>query len=128
MKYLKIVSVVFIGLMFVVAGCGQQGGKASESNLTVGMAKKFIYPKKTNQAEVLEIFGPPDLVTRKEGKEVWTYDKIANEVVSSSGYLTIILAGYSKNRSRSSSISTMLIIYFDKNDVVEDYAMSVSKF
>jgi hypothetical protein len=32
---------------------------AKESALTPGMAKKYIYPGKTTQTEVLEIFGPP---------------------------------------------------------------------
>lgn len=101
---------------------------AADSNLTAGMTKKFIKPGETTQTEVLEIFGPPNLVTSKSGKEVWTYDRISQEVTSSQGYLTIILAGYSKNKRRSSSRSVMLMIYFNKRETVSDYKLHVAKY
>jgi len=99
-----------------------------ESALTPGMAKKYIYRSKTTQTEVLEIFGPPDLVTHKGGKDVWTYDKISHEVSTSGGYLTILLAGVSGESGRRASRSVMLIIYFDENEVVMDYKLSAAKF
>lgn len=116
----------------LVSGCassyGTKQGAAKESALTSGMTKKFIYPGQTTQTEVLEIFGPPDLVTRKEGKDVWTYDKISQDVSTSGGFVTILIAGYSKSSGHSRNTSTMLIIYFNKNEVVDDYKLSVSKF
>lgn len=102
--------------------------EAADSNLTAGMTKKFIKPGETTQTEVLEIFGPPNLVTSKSGKEVWTYDRISQEVTSSQGYLTIILAGYSKNKRSSSSRSVMLMIYFNKRETVSDYKLHVAKY
>lgn len=123
--------VLLAGLAVLGAACATQKmsqGEAKESALTAGMTKKFIYPGKTTQTEVLEIFGPPDMVTRKSGTEVWTYDKISQEVSSSGGFVTILIAGYSKQSARSSNRSTMLIIYFDKGEVVEEYKLSVSKF
>ncbi len=101
---------------------------ARPSAVTPGMAKKFIYPGKTTQAAVLETFGPPNIVTHKGGKEVWTYDKISQEVTNSGGFLTIFIAGYSKERATSNSRSTMLIIYFDKKDVVTDYVLHSAQF
>lgn len=123
--------ILLAGLAVLGAACATQKttqGEAKESALTAGMTKKFIYPGKTTQTEVLEIFGPPDMVTRKSGTEVWTYDKISQEVSSSGGFVTILIAGYSKQRASSNNRSTMLIIYFDKKEVVEDYRLSVSKF
>ena len=102
--------------------------QAKKSALTQGMAKKYIYSGKTTQTEVLEIFGPPDLVSRKAGKEVWTYDKISQKVTSSGGFLTILIAGYSRSSYESRNRSTMLMIYFDTHEVVEDYKLSVSNF
>ncbi len=123
---------VILSGLALISGCasgyGTKQGAAKESALTAGMTKKFIYPNKTTQTEVLEIFGPPDLITRKEGKDVWTYDKISQNVSSSGGFVTILIAGYSKSSSHSRNTSTMLIIYFDRNEVVEDYKLSVSKF
>jgi len=101
---------------------------AKESALTPGMAKKYIYPGKTTQTEVLEIFGPPDLVTHKGGRDVWTYDKLSHEVSTSGGYLTILLAGVSGESGRRASRSIMLIIYFNESEVVMDYKLSSSKF
>lgn len=126
------ITLLMAGLAVLMAGCassyGTKQGEAKESALTPGMTKKFIYTGKTTQTEVLEIFGPPDLVTRKSGLEVWTYDKISQDVSSSGGFITILIAGYSKQSAHSRNTSTMLIIYFDKNEVVEDYKLSVSKF
>jgi outer membrane protein assembly factor BamE (lipoprotein component of BamABCDE complex) len=129
---MKRITILLAGVVLCVSGCassyGTKQGAAKESALTSGMTKKFIYSGKTTQTEVLEIFGPPDLVTRKSGTEVWTYDKISQDISSSGGFVTILIAGYSKQSAHSRNTSTMLIIYFDKNEVVEDYKLSVSKF
>lgn len=122
---------IFLVAICLLAACASQRTAqeaAKESALTPGMAKKFIYVGKTTQTDVLEIFGPPDLVTRRDGKEVWTYDKISQDVTTSGGFLTILIAGYSKSSSHSRNTSSMIIIYFGKNEVVEDYKLSVSKF
>ena len=50
------------------------------SALTPGMIVKHIQKGKTNQAEVMEIFGPPDMVTRSGSGEMWGYDKVSREV------------------------------------------------
>lgn len=126
------ITMLLAGLVLLVSGCassyGTKQGAAKESALTPGMTKKFIYPGKTTQTEVLEVFGPPDLVTRKSGTEVWTYDKISQDVTTSGGFITIFIAGYSKGSSHSHNRSSMVIIYFDKNEVVRDYNLSVSNF
>ena len=128
----KVVLGFVASLCLLMFGCATtkptQQEIAKESALTPGMAKKYIYPGKTTEIEVLEIFGPPDLVTHKQGKDVWTYDKISHEVSASGGYLTIILAGVGGERRSSSSRSVMLIIYFDENEVVVDYKLSAAKF
>lgn len=114
----------------LLLGCATQTPQesAKQSALTPGMAKTYIYPGKTTQAEVLEVFGPPDLVTHKGGKAIWTYDKISQEISGYGGYLTILLAGVGGEKRRESKRSVMLIIYFDEKDVVADYKLSASKF
>ena len=92
------------------------------------MVEKTIVNGQTTQTEVLEIFGPPDLLTHKDGAETWTYDKTHYEFESSSSYFTVLLAGASSERARSSSTSTMVIIYFDANEVVRDYRLSMVKY
>jgi hypothetical protein len=117
-------------LMIYSAGCAESNKSPipKESNLTAGMAKKTIVKGQTTQAEVTEIFGPPDLVTHKDNMQVWTYDKIRYDVESSDGYLNVLVAGAGGHKAHSSSTSTMLIIYFDSNDKVIDYRMSVTRF
>jgi outer membrane protein assembly factor BamE (lipoprotein component of BamABCDE complex) len=112
-----------VPLMLALAlpmGCYQEA-PSQRSSVTPGMAKKHIYPGKTSQTEVLEIFGPPNIITRRSGRENWTYDKMNHQVKSSGGFLTILLGGYSSNTRRRSSRTMMLIIYFDDQDIVREY-------
>jgi hypothetical protein len=112
-------------------GCSssqKSGDDATPGALTAGMVKKTVSKGRTTQAEVLEIFGPPDLLTHKDGMEMWTYDKTTYEIDRSSSYFTVLLAGGDRKKVRSSSISTMVIIYFDENDVVRDFRLSVVKY
>ena len=50
------------------------------SALTPGMVVKHIQKGKTTQAEIMETFGPPDMVTRSGSGEMWGYDKVSREV------------------------------------------------
>ena len=123
-------NVTCILICFVIYGCSPSNTEPAptQSNLTAGMAKKTIVKGQTVQAEVMEIFGPPDLVTHKDNMQVWTYDKIRYDVEFSDGYLNVLVAGIGGRKARSSSTSTMLIIYFDSNDKVIDYRMNVTRF
>ncbi len=116
------------GIVLVGCATSTTAPPVTESNLTPGMAKATIVKGKTIQAEVIEVFGPPDLVTHRDDMQIWTYDKIRYEVETSGGYLTVLIAGAGGRRARSSSTSTMLIIYFDSNDIVQDYRLSMTRF
>lgn len=113
-----------------ITGCHttHHTGEADRSNLTAGMTKKTVVKGQTTQAEILEVFGPPDLVTHRDNIQIWTYDKTRYDVQASSGYLTVLLAGTTSERVTSSSVSTMLIVYFDGKDVVTDYRLNTYKF
>jgi len=50
------------------------------SALTPGMVVKHIQKGKTTQAEIMETFGPPDMITRSGAGEMWGYDKVSREV------------------------------------------------
>lgn len=92
------------------------------------MAKKTIVKGQTTQAEVIEVFGPPDLVTQRDGMEIWTWDKIRQDVRVTGDYLYLVIYGAAGQRMSSSSTSTMLIVYFDERDIVRDYRLSTSRF
>ena len=115
-------------VVLLLAGCSHTTRPLSESNLTPGMAKMTIAKGRTTQAQVMEVFGPPDLVTHRDDLQIWTYDKIRYDVESSSGFLYVLLAGKAGQSRRSASTSTMLIVYFDSNDVVREYRMNTTRF
>ena len=124
--------ILCLSLCCLALGCSQ----ARPSALTPGAAKKHIEPGVTAQAEVLEIFGPPNVLTRKDGGEMWVYDKVSSKTVflwfglggggggSSGGGL----GGGGGGSTERSETTMMLIIYFDENDVVRDYKFSQTKF
>lgn len=108
----------------------QQGEtpKEQKSALSPGGAKLYLQKGVTTQAQVTEVFGPPDLVTHKDDMQIWTYDKTSYDYEKRSDYVTAIFIGAGGDRVRSSSRSTMLIVYFDTNDRVVDYRLSSIKY
>ena len=131
----KMCLIVFISIGFLT-GCSQSRSSA----LTPGAAKKHIIPGETSQAEVIETFGTPNVITRKDGGEMWVYDKVSSKTTSAafgggglgggfgnSGFGGGGLGGGVGSTERSET-TVMLIIYFDKNDVVRDYKISQTKF
>lgn len=124
--------VLFVGS----AGCSD----AKSSALTPGGAKKSIQIGVTTQAEVIEVFGTPNVITRKDGGEMWVYDKVSSKTTTavfggggigggagSSGFGGGGLGGGVGSTERSET-TIMLIIYFDENDTVRDYKLSQTKF
>ena len=115
-------------VVLLAGGCHSPQPQEPRSPVTAGMVKMKVVKGETTQTEVLEIFGPPDLLTYQDGAEVWTYDKTTYEIESKSGYFTVLLAGGSSSKARSASVSSMVIIYFDENEVVRDYRISIVKY
>lgn len=122
-------AVGFAAAVVMFGGCQPADDRVerptSESNLTAGMAKATIVKGETPQIEIMEVFGPPDLVTHKDDLQVWTYDKISYDFEQTGGAVTLFRRG---DRMRSTSTATMLIIYFGEDDIVRDYRISVVRF
>ncbi len=128
--------IVSIGLCISAFGCSEHRSSA----ITPGAAKKHIQPGVTTQAEVIEVFGTPNVITRKDGGEMWVYDKVSSQTTSaafgagglgggggSGGFGGGGLAGGVGSTERSET-TVMLIVYFDEKDVVRDYKISQTKF
>ena len=110
------------------------------SALTPGAAKKHIKRDVTTQAEVVEIFGTPNIITMRDGYEMWVYDKVSSRQTRSafgaagggaawggSGAGGGGLGGGAGSSTRSET-TVMLIVYFGEGDVVSDYKITQTKF
>jgi len=86
-----------------------------------------------SSAEVAEVLGSPNIVTTDDARrEVWVYDKISTERMnaSTSSYGTLILFGGSSEQARSSTRQRTLtiIIKFDEEKKVRDFAYNYTQF
>jgi outer membrane protein assembly factor BamE (lipoprotein component of BamABCDE complex) len=87
----------------------------------------------TTKADVLEVFGAPNITTRDAaGSEVWSYQRHATVAQSSSNsdYWTILLTGGSRSAAgfAQSNRTMTLIIKFNSKDVVSDFRSRTSDF
>ena len=128
----KVIITVLLCSFFIGCSTGSHVTDTQENRLTVGTVQKEIR-KGMSGAEVAEALGSPNIVTTDEqGREVWIYDKISTERVEtdSSGYGTLILFGYKKGSSSSSTSQQTLtiIIKFDQAKKVRDFAYHASRF
>lgn len=102
---------------------------SEKSSLTVGVVKSEIIKGKTTQAEILELFGSPNIITKnRSDDEVWNYNRMSFESVSGSDAGFVILWSGSQAISSSTTKSFDLIITFDENDVVKDYSVISASF
>lgn len=121
---------ILLALSFLAAACASYAKKDdSNTALTAGRVKMEIEKGRTTQADILKVFGSPNIVTKnRENDEVWNYNRMSYESVygSDSGFLVF----WSGSRAMSSTTTKSfdLIIIFDKNDVVKDYSIIAASF
>lgn len=116
-------------LVLMLAACATTSSNKAKSNLTYGMIKSKVKKGKTSQAEIVKIFGSPNIVSKnKKGLEVWTYSRQATQSKSGGGFGTLGIVGKSSAYSNTSTSSFDFIVTFDKNDIVVDYSVVSAKF
>ena len=116
----------------------------SGDRMTVGKVQKEIRIGMSG-AEVAQVLGSPNIVsTDEERREVWIYDKISTEEAystSEGGVASLILVGLtdvllggsgglsgSSGASSTSQRTLTVIIKFDENKQVRDFAYHTSRF
>lgn len=157
----KAIPSVFLFLWIAVAagGCVRASSpdlpysNSQKSNLTAGMVKRHVKANETTQADVLKVFGAPNIITRdRDGREVWTYDRqsmasaaevadwnaggsaaamaggIAGDSVVGGGAVVGGSAGKSSSAGQVSSATFTLMVTFDENDIVRDCRMQATQF
>ena len=129
--------------LFVAAtqllGCALLDTGSGDRNLTVGTVQREIRLGMSG-AEVAAALGSPNIVSTDEFRnEVWIYDKISSQSVQSQTQMspaTLMLfdpfgpitTTSSNQRSESSERSLTVIIKFDENKQVFDYAYHTARF
>ena len=102
------------------------------TNLTVGKVQGEI-KEGMLASSVATILGSPNIVTTDENRrEVWIYDKVSSNSVntSNSGFGSLIILGASTSQSESTTSQKTLtiIIKFDKDKKVRDFAYNYTQF
>lgn len=118
-------------VILVLAGCASPPPQRGD-DLTVGKVQGEI---KIGMAasSVAEILGSPNIVTTdEERREVWIYDKVSSDRVdqgsSVGGSLIIVWGGAARGSSSTSQRTLTIIIKFDENKRVRDFAYNYSQF
>jgi outer membrane protein assembly factor BamE (lipoprotein component of BamABCDE complex) len=120
----------------VAAGCSarehaddvNQGG----DKMTVGTVQKEIRVGMSG-ADVVSALGSPNVITTDDSRrEVWVYDKMSRTTAysSSQGGATVLILGFAASAGASSTSQRTLtvIIKFDENKRVRDFAYHASSF
>ena len=119
--------------LFVLCGCISNPAPSPQGDkLTVGTVQRQITIGMSG-AQVAEVLGSPNIVTTDEQRrEVWIYDKLSTEASysQSGGTIFALVLSASQNQS-SSSVSQQtltVIIKFDGDKKVRDFAYHASRF
>jgi len=128
--------ILLLGAAITLSACAQKASwhadevaKSDKSNFTIGEVQRSVR-KGMSGGSVAELLGSPNIVSTDEnGNEVWIYDRFSTEqVVSGSKGLTFTLSDVGAGAGRTSQSSTTVIIKFDGNNKVRDYAYHKSSF
>jgi hypothetical protein len=124
-------------------------GAAKQSGLSYGMVTSKVEKKVTTQAQLIELFGGPNIATTdSDGLETWVYERTAtqsqvsqdatvNSQVQRLGiFFGIGVTGNDKastqvdsHSSVTSSIKTLtVIIKFNKDKTVQDFSVRTASF
>ena len=129
----KSAPIAAFSLVMLLGSCAMpEREPAPEDRLTVGKVQGEIKIGQSG-AEVIQILGSPNIITTDEKRrENWVYDKISTErtEASRSAYGTLILVGSNSSESRSSTRQRTLtiIIKFDEQRMVRDFAYNYTQF
>ncbi len=132
----KIHWLIIVTMLIPLSACmkhpGDGAADGSTSNLTVGKVQgeiKIGMPA----SDVAAVLGSPNIVTTDEKRrEVWIYDKVSSNRVNTSnsafGSLIILGASSQQVQSTSSQKTLTIIIKFDEQKMVRDFAYNYTQF
>jgi len=123
---LAIVTIPFL------SSCSTTDYSLNEEKMTVAKAQTEIKIGMPSSA-VVEALGSPNMVTTDtEHRETWVYDKVSTNVQSSSSksgvWLLLFATGGHDFKASSNQRTLTIIVKFDKNGLVRDFAYRTSTF
>jgi outer membrane protein assembly factor BamE (lipoprotein component of BamABCDE complex) len=135
---LKIPTLIGLLTASLLAGCQNAASHRADvqndsgDRMTVGKVQREIRVGMSS-ADVAQILGSPNIVsTDEERREVWIYDKIATDKAysSSAGGVNALILGFGSSSEASSTSQRTLtvVIKFDNNGRVRDFAYNTSRF
>lgn len=130
---ISILSAALIAAVLGITGCRHPAPPSAQpEKLTVGRVQGEIKVG-MSAASVAEILGSPNIVTTdEERREVWIYDKVSSDSVDTSnsvGGTIIIFGGQTSQREHTKTQKTLtIIIKYDENKLVRDFAYNFSQF
>jgi outer membrane protein assembly factor BamE (lipoprotein component of BamABCDE complex) len=120
----KIFGVLALSLLLI--SC--RGDGDANDRLTAGTVQREIRIGMTS-ADVVSVLGSPNVVTTDEQRrEVWVYDKMSSSVTTSSSGVWLLVVGSSSSNYSSSQRTLTIIVKFDNNAKVRDFAYRTSSF
>jgi len=125
MRILRSYIVVLIAAFFVsCASFPEENERTQSSNLTAGMVKTKIIKGETTQAEILKVFGAPNIITKnRSNDEVWNFNKMSFINIQGTDLGVLIFWPGSRAITTATTKSFDLIIIFDEKDIVKDYSI-----
>lgn len=122
--------ILTLAIVFSLGACTTQINDSER--LSIAKVQKEIKIGMSS-SEVVSILGSPNMVTTDEQRrETWVYDKVATEATSNHAQNGIwLLLFYSGNSSATSSTNQRtltIIIKFDNDSKVRDFAYRTSSF
>ncbi len=132
MKYKNILLATAIATIPFLSACSTTNYSLNEERMTVAKAQREIKIGMPSSA-VIEALGSPNMITTDtERRETWVYDKVSTNIQSSSstkGIWLLLFYGEGKEKQASSNQRTLtIIVKFDKNGLVRDFAYRTSTF
>ena len=132
MRRLTILLGLVLSIAWTACAAHEPAPDPTADTLTLGKVQGEIRVGMSS-TEVVEVLGSPNIVTTDdERREAWVYDKISTERISASksSYGTLVIFGGSTERSTSTTRQRTLtiIIKFDAEHRVRDFAYNYTQF
>ncbi len=104
------------------------GDPIHEEQMTVAKAQREIKIGMTS-SEVIEVLGSPNMVTTDDKRrETWVYDRVSSNVSKSSAGVWLLFVGADSVKASSNQRTLTIIVKFDENNRVRDFAYRTSTF